>query len=625
MLFLNKSEIMKKSADFAGMTFKQFIACNKIPLDEILVDKLFHNIKDDIPIYMDAAMIEYLGYNGDLEHQKKSMTAIIKKNFIEYSDKLYWNYANKDYSLYIETLTAENSAISKPLTAESSAIRIEDTQLTNYKDIYPVVPSGKNSSKIKHMLIMPKLFKEMLMLCNTEKGKQVRRYYLEMVGVMDLYINYQTAMDVAILKNNNATLISKMDALILNNKLEALRAEDRHNELMIKSSGLGGQLSTMKEQNFELIKSSKEMKDQLSTMKDQNFELIKLGKSSDKKHDKTLKNSSILKKNCVILRRRLDEMKEQGNVSLEKLTTSLEKITNMDGTITILKEQNTESLEKLTTSLEKITNMDRTITNMDGTITILKEQNTESLEKITNMDGTITNMDGTITILKEKNTKSLEKLTTSLEKITNMGGTINNMNGTITILKEQNIELKGTITKLDGKLTKMDGKMNNLKEQNIELMEDIGIVQATTNKLVHLVSPSTGSSPREFEDIVIYRFSNTIPGHPEPKYIIFKGQKSSEKVKLARITSHISKLRVAKLARPLTSAEVPTITQIKRIGYNGSIPNAKTVWRRFKRENIANLDFKLNSTTMFNILRITEEQFIAKLCDVDRIHREETV
>ena len=43
-------------------------------------------------------------------------------------------------------------------------------------------------------IYVDKFFKEMIMLCQTEKGKQVRLYYLDMVEVMELYLQYQNTV-----------------------------------------------------------------------------------------------------------------------------------------------------------------------------------------------------------------------------------------------------------------------------------------------------------------------------------------------------------------------------------------------------------------------------------------------
>ena len=182
MLRLNANQILDKSIKSGiNMKFTDFIKFNAINLNESYVDTFFHNLQSDIPIYMSEQMIEYFGYKGDAKEQKKSINFLINENFLEYKNELYFEYDNKKYIEFRK----EKSEI---LKGELSPFKKID-------ELYPL-KTGKNMSQVKHILISPKLFKEMLMLCNTEKGKQVRRYYLDIVDVMELYIQYQNKLTI---------------------------------------------------------------------------------------------------------------------------------------------------------------------------------------------------------------------------------------------------------------------------------------------------------------------------------------------------------------------------------------------------------------------------------------------
>ena len=138
-------------------------------------------------------MIEYFGYKGTKFHQMESIKKIINENFLEHKNELYFEYDNKQY---IEFRKEKEES----LTSELSDVKKID-------ELYPL-KTGKNMSKVKHILVAPKLFKEMLMLCNTEKGKRVRRYYLDIVDVMELYIQFQNKLTIA-------TLEQKLDNISL--------------------------------------------------------------------------------------------------------------------------------------------------------------------------------------------------------------------------------------------------------------------------------------------------------------------------------------------------------------------------------------------------------------------------
>jgi hypothetical protein len=189
MLLLDEQKILERSLRTkANMSFVQFIDFNKIDLDTIKVDKFFHNLNNNIPIYMNETMIEYFGYSGIMKKQKESIKNMIEENFIEYKDQLYHVYDNKDYNKYLENLESEYSDSKNP------------EKIVDINTIYPPVPTGRGTSTTKHTLIMPKLFKEMLMMCQTEKGKQVRRFYIDMLDVFNLYVKFQNNVEISELR-----------------------------------------------------------------------------------------------------------------------------------------------------------------------------------------------------------------------------------------------------------------------------------------------------------------------------------------------------------------------------------------------------------------------------------------
>jgi hypothetical protein len=195
MLRLNTKQILEKSIKSGiNMKFTDFIKFNTINLNESYVDTFFHNLQSDIPIYMSETMIEYFGYKGTPKVQKELLNRIINDNFLEYKNNLYFEYNNKQYIEFRN----KKSEILSPLSSGDN----------NLDKLYPPALTTRGKTNTKHILISPKLFKEMLMLCNTEKGKQVRRYYLDIVDVMELYIQYQNKLTIN-------TLEQKLDNISL--------------------------------------------------------------------------------------------------------------------------------------------------------------------------------------------------------------------------------------------------------------------------------------------------------------------------------------------------------------------------------------------------------------------------
>jgi hypothetical protein len=221
MLELNEKAIIENSLKHGtGLKFKDFIAYNNIDLNSIFVDKLFHNLDSNMPIYFDQAMIEYFGYGGIKAEQLKSVVYLIKANFSDYENKLWFNYNNKKYIEYRENLEVERSTSKNPDQIEAKA------------PLYPAAPTGRGTSTTKHLLVMPKLFKEMLMLCQTEKGKQVRRYYIDMLDTVDIYLKYQNTIVVRQKDDRIENLMDKLDKMENKADEESKRQEERFNKLI---------------------------------------------------------------------------------------------------------------------------------------------------------------------------------------------------------------------------------------------------------------------------------------------------------------------------------------------------------------------------------------------------------
>ena len=178
MLSITKEMVTKAIKSGINMKFIEFIKFIDIKLEINMVDKFFHNINLDLPIYMSSETIEYFGYSGPIYQQKKAVNELIDNNFKEYKNQSYWIYDNEKYDTF---LIEYNNKI-----LDNLVLGYPNTRL------YPEIDKGHGKAKTNHLIIMPEMFKEMLMLCNTEKGKQVRKYYIKVVDALHLYIEYQT-------------------------------------------------------------------------------------------------------------------------------------------------------------------------------------------------------------------------------------------------------------------------------------------------------------------------------------------------------------------------------------------------------------------------------------------------
>lgn len=186
MLLLDEKKILADSlTEGVNMKFDEFVRFNSIDLDSVFVDKFFHNIRNDMPIYMNQDMIEYFGYSGIILEQVKSVKNLVNTNFLEYHNQHWWDFKNKDYIEYRKNLLANHSDKSTDKSTENP----EETHDINA--LYPPPQRGRGKANAKHLLVAPKLFKEMRMLCQTSRGKRIRIYYVDLEETISLYFKYQ--------------------------------------------------------------------------------------------------------------------------------------------------------------------------------------------------------------------------------------------------------------------------------------------------------------------------------------------------------------------------------------------------------------------------------------------------
>jgi len=196
MLLLDEKKILADSlAEGVNMKFDEFVRFNSIDLDSIFVDKFFHSIRNDMyhfdkSTYMNQDMIEYFGYSGIILEQVKSVKNLVNTNFLEYQNQHWWDFNNKDYIEYRKSLLVDHSTNkNSDKSTNKSTENPEETHDINA--LYPPTQRGRGKANAKHLLVAPKLFKEMLMLCQTSRGKRIRRYYVDLEETISLYFKYQ--------------------------------------------------------------------------------------------------------------------------------------------------------------------------------------------------------------------------------------------------------------------------------------------------------------------------------------------------------------------------------------------------------------------------------------------------
>jgi phage anti-repressor protein len=143
------------------MTIVEFIKTTKFDIDMSTFDSLFSNINDGYPVYISEALLDWMGYVGDLSAKLHSCKKKICNNFI--LDEEYMIFENADYAKYLE----DNSNYQLLLNQDQVKL-------------FPKPATGAKARKQTHIIMRPNCFKELCMMLSTQKAKQIRKYYIEL-------------------------------------------------------------------------------------------------------------------------------------------------------------------------------------------------------------------------------------------------------------------------------------------------------------------------------------------------------------------------------------------------------------------------------------------------------------
>jgi hypothetical protein len=141
----------------ATLSVRDFIETKGYEVDQLYIDKFWSNISEDQWIYVGTEMLIWIGYQTDRVRKSKELyVKLLSKNFI----------LNKDYR------QCNASEIGSFYDTTGGAIEINQ------------------HNKVRHLVVSPDCFRESLMLMDTSRAKEIRRYYLLLEKVSKAYLKY---------------------------------------------------------------------------------------------------------------------------------------------------------------------------------------------------------------------------------------------------------------------------------------------------------------------------------------------------------------------------------------------------------------------------------------------------
>jgi phage anti-repressor protein len=237
------------------LTLKEFVTATDFAVDKWSMDKFFHNIKDEVPIYMDQPTIEWFGYGGLYKVQKDQITKLLKNNFAEYENKLWFEYSNKDYVKFYEEnpMTSTNVIENKSNDISENAEKDENAEEnTDSEEIvgpaYPNPTDFKGKNKTKHMVVHPTVFKHIVLMAKTKKASEIRDYYITIEELIKKYSHYQVEQ----LRVSNFSLVYKLDQMRIEAAEERKLQDIRFNKLFGASEKMDSKLDKVMTNYVEL-------------------------------------------------------------------------------------------------------------------------------------------------------------------------------------------------------------------------------------------------------------------------------------------------------------------------------------------------------------------------------------
>jgi phage anti-repressor protein len=158
----NKLTTLIKNGSSKMLSINSFIDKMNYDIDKFYINKYWHNLNDDYPILIDDLLIKSIGYNNSEERcRKQDFLKLLKTNNIQYQE-----YAYNEYIEMVEEINIK-------------------------EEVYPIPEKTINISKRKFILMNVEDFKQAAMLCNTNQGKLIRKYYIKLEKIIKEYSYYQ--------------------------------------------------------------------------------------------------------------------------------------------------------------------------------------------------------------------------------------------------------------------------------------------------------------------------------------------------------------------------------------------------------------------------------------------------
>ncbi|CCV02403.1 hypothetical protein IIV31_031L [Armadillidium vulgare iridescent virus] len=215
------SEMLNKALDFSLIIVDiiKFVEITNFDIDPFMIEKFWHSINDNSPLYISREILEWMGYTGDFGEQRKAFKKLLRRKNIEFSE-LSSNDPKKDK---FPTIQEDILSLSNAVAAQS-----------------------------KWLIMNSDDFKDSMLMLNTKNSGKIRRYYRSFEKLMKLNLLYTLRFR----ERSDQMQISSLETLMEELRLDRQRVESRavKQEQLLLSIGYNLQeLQDQKEEDTQKI------------------------------------------------------------------------------------------------------------------------------------------------------------------------------------------------------------------------------------------------------------------------------------------------------------------------------------------------------------------------------------
>lgn len=198
------------------LTIKDFIRISEFPVDNMLIDKFYNNIKYELPLLVTDELLEWMGYVGELNTRRLSFDKFLKST--DKTGSMYKKYTLDEYNKYKIGLRNQFHV----------AYRLHENDAKTEDIIEKIFPNQTSGNRRMFTVINPELLECIMMMLQTNKGDEIRMGFITMKKLFNTYMSYQNIYEhVSGVMQKNI-----LERLLEESKLARAEADVRHREAM---------------------------------------------------------------------------------------------------------------------------------------------------------------------------------------------------------------------------------------------------------------------------------------------------------------------------------------------------------------------------------------------------------